>query len=413
MALLERRGYGEKASMDSKFLKGVGNILSSIELSEIDEQSDAVIRLKNYEFLASYNWANVKEPTIYVPGLCPLFDLCIPLYLTAIVGAPAAWTPPDLPIRILPDRGTFYVDQNTHRSPKSSFQPLFHSLLMLHPSFKMTPISLVTDRNNLRKLFGFASGRIDRSFRIDVELIEDTLFFVRWELNVLDIIRGSKAFGFGHGFERAVTAFGEGLGDSSGHHRIVKYNLGGLQCLVRFEADAYTEDSEDTKGQSIPKEDDDQSNLSTVLESLSLSSKSTSLKTCFTVLPRGQLIPTTAVVEIKSRKKRVRMADTIPQLYFSQTEKLFVGYHEQGVFTQDIEKLEMRASLDDWETDHQPELRKLLRLISKIREVLQMTGKKKVVVVCDNKERPRKLRIYKSRNSSSVVDRDVLENCWG
>jgi hypothetical protein len=400
--------------MGSKFLKGVGNILSSIELSEIGKQSGVTIRLENYEFLASYNWANVKEPTIYVPGLCPtFFDLCISLYLTAGVGAPAAWTPPDLPIRITPDRGTFFVDQNTHRSPRSSFQPLFCSLLMLHPSFKMTPISLVTDRNNLRKLFRFASGRKDRSFRIDVELIKDTLFFVRWELHVLDIVRGFQASGFGHGFERATTAYGEGLAGSSGHHRIVKYNLGGLQCLVRFEADAYTENSEDTKGQSVPKEDSDRSNLSAALESLSLSSKSTGPKTRFTVIPRGQLVPTTAVVEIKSRKNMIKMADTIPQLYFSQTEKLFVGYHEQGVFTQDIEKFEMRAQLDDWEANHQSELRKLLRLISKIREVLQITEKKKAVVICDYTENPRKLKIYESKNNTSVVDRDVLESCWG
>jgi hypothetical protein len=284
---------------------------------------------------------------------------------------------------------------------------------MVQPSFKMTSISLVTDRNNLRKLFKFASGRVDRNFRIDVELIEDTLFFIRWELNVLDITRGSRNSGFGHGFENAFTTFGKGLADSLAHHRIVKYNLGGLACLVRFEADAYVEDAKDTERQSEPKADDSQPDLSSALESLSLSSVSISPQKGFTVLSRGRLIPPKSVLELKSRSKTVSMAQTIPQLYFSQTEKLFIGYHKQGVFTQTVEEFEMRERLDDWEADHQPELRRLLRLISKIREALQKTKNKKVVIVCDHKERPRKLRIYESRKNGSVADQGIRESCWG
>jgi hypothetical protein len=82
--LSKQRGRGGKPSLDSKFLKGVGKILSSIEVFEIEEQSDTtgIIRLENYEFVASYNWVDAKEPTIYVPGL---YSICLLIYVPIFI----------------------------------------------------------------------------------------------------------------------------------------------------------------------------------------------------------------------------------------------------------------------------------------------------------------------------------------
>ena len=111
----------------------------------------------------------------------------------------------------------------------------------MDPNFNMNPIGLTTDRNSLRKLLHFASGRIPRSWRIDVDIIEDTMFFTRWEENQVQIITGSRDSGYGHEFEKAFLSFDANLQESSGHHRIVRYNLGGIKCLVRFEVDGGTE----------------------------------------------------------------------------------------------------------------------------------------------------------------------------
>jgi hypothetical protein len=56
----------------------------------------------------------------------------------------------------------------------------------------MKPIGLTTDQNSLRKLLLFVLGKVPKSWRIDVNIIEDTLFLTRWEENQLQIIAGAR-----------------------------------------------------------------------------------------------------------------------------------------------------------------------------------------------------------------------------
>jgi hypothetical protein len=67
----------------------------------------------------------------------------------------------------------------------------------------------------------------------------DTLFLTRWEKNKVRIITGSFNSGYGHGFENTFMKFGKGLEDSSAHHRIVEYTIGGMNWMVRYEANGY------------------------------------------------------------------------------------------------------------------------------------------------------------------------------
>ncbi len=108
----------------------------------------------------------------------------------------------------------------------------------MNPSFKFEDVDVVTDRNNLKKLFNFASGRARDSFRIDLEMVQNTLFMTRRDRNTRSFIHMSKHPGFGHNFERAFTTSEPGLEDSTGHHRVLRYALGHLNCVVRFEVDA-------------------------------------------------------------------------------------------------------------------------------------------------------------------------------
>ncbi len=47
--------------------------------------------------------------------------------------------------------------------------------------------------------------------------------------------------GWGRNFERTFTKFPPGSGESTGHHRVLRYPLGDLNCVVRFEVDAIHE----------------------------------------------------------------------------------------------------------------------------------------------------------------------------
>jgi len=94
----------------------------------------------------------------------------------------------------------------------------------------MTSISLVADRNSLRKLFYFAAGHGRTTFRIEVELVHDTLFLSCWELKPVTKITGAMVQA-GYEFEKAFTALDQDLQGCLGHYRIIQYNLGRNQMF--------------------------------------------------------------------------------------------------------------------------------------------------------------------------------------
>ena len=52
-------------------LNSTGLTVGVFDLSKLGSPSIPVVTLENYAFLASYNWTNVKEATIVVPGSLP------------------------------------------------------------------------------------------------------------------------------------------------------------------------------------------------------------------------------------------------------------------------------------------------------------------------------------------------------
>jgi hypothetical protein len=56
------------------------------------------------------------------------------------------------------DDGQRRKEENLDRKIIPSLTPLFAALEVMEPAYSLLPISLVTDRNSLRKLFDFVSG---------------------------------------------------------------------------------------------------------------------------------------------------------------------------------------------------------------------------------------------------------------
>ncbi len=325
-------------------------------------------------------------------------------------------------MKLSKDSGNVYVDQNAHRTPTHSFDPFFKSLLTMNPNFDMGSVSLVSDRNSLRKLFGFACNHPNSNFRIDVDVVYNTMFFTRWEQNHMQIINGFFNSGYGHEFEKAFTKFHEDLANSSGHHRIVQYNLGGMKCLVRYEADAYFDDNASTSSLSLAKEypmgqlNATDKDISTVFESLFLDSKGkgaiSTPKKGVRVIQTGHLIAPSSIVEIKSRSKAIKMKEVIPQLWFSQTEHLFVGHHREGIIEQETTRYDMAAYFKAWETQHEEQLHKLLSLILRIKEAVQQTEGRRGVIIYDHAEKSRKIKVYGTDKKGLMVLLDVEKKCW-
>lgn len=252
------------------------------------------------------------------------------------------------------------IDQNAHRCPKYPLEPLFRALLTSTPTFDLGSIDLVTDRSNLRKLLRFAANEGGEPFMITVQRLGKTTLFTRNEPQSSERITGFR--GFGHEFEKAYTTWPTGMENSTSHHRIVQYKLCGIQCIVRFEVDACTH-AGPVDDDPSPDEDD---GLSSLLGSVTIEPKSdVSDPGTVHVVKGGTLVPQSSVLEIKTRAatRGLSIADVMPQLWFSDTQALAVGYHRRGRFGTVIPMRLETGELETWECNNAINLGKLVALI--------------------------------------------------
>ena len=239
------------------------------------------------------------------------------------IGTPPKWTPKPLPIRIQQDRGLAYIDQNRFRNPTFPLESLFRSIYAVNQAFDPKSIDLVTDRNNLRKLMFAVSNIHIENFRVEIEIVGDTMLFTRCERNASEFITEFR--GFGHEFEKRFTTYPDSMSSSTGHHRVVQYTLGKLTMIVRFEVDGYIEEKT-----AAPKKDADIDGLASSLQSIQLTQPGT-----MKVIRRGQKISHDSLLELKTRAKHrpIQNSDVIYQLWFSRVPHLIVGYHMRGAFS--------------------------------------------------------------------------------
>ncbi|TID18521.1 putative geranylgeranyl pyrophosphate synthetase protein [Venturia nashicola] len=363
-------------------------------------------KITDFEHLASYNWLDERYPTIAVPGVPSLLDAS------------------STAVKVKPDLGKYFVDQNAARIPDSPLEPLFRSLFTLKPDYDVSAIDLVSDRNNIRKLLKFVSrGSFRDTFEIKVEIVGDkTLLFTRVEPRTEIFSNGKE--GFGHNFEDAVTTSVIG----KGHHRIASYHLGGLKIINRSECDGYLKDETGPQdcaiiaeitaeshatasqpgGNPLPVARQTTPEISNLLNDLSistpLSTNGNSLAGSKWAQPsllatnssryvppaqrgvliklQGTSIPTSQVLEIKTRasSKGLKYSDIVPQMWVSQTPRLVAGYFDADGWFKRIECNDMTSKIQEWEKNNENSIQQLVALIKWIRENVQnVEGKRGTV----------------------------------
>ena len=71
------------------------------------------------------------------------------------------------------------------------------------------------------------------------------------------------------------------------------------------------------------------------------------------VIPRGRLGPCSTLAEIKTKKKKARLAETLPQLWFGRTPLLLHAMHDKGTFAKQAEKINAREKFQGWRKQQQ------------------------------------------------------------
>jgi hypothetical protein len=251
------------------------------------------------------------------------------------------------------------------------------SLLHLAPSLDRSSINLVACGSTLGNLLRFA-GSLERSFRFDVDLVGGTVFFMRRENSPdekIDDVRG-----YGHTYPEANTTWDAEVRGSASHQRLIRYELGGINVVVRSEADGYLPDKlpralsekksepaarggegTDTAGSSLH---DDMRLLMNTGKSDSTFGRD-KLKMEF----KGRAIPQECIFDLKTRalgtSRPLDRDELIRRLWVNQTPNFVFAQHERGVFEEPkIEDIsdEMRK----WEKDNVDRLRRFQAVLTQI-----------------------------------------------
>ncbi|KAF2139492.1 uncharacterized protein K452DRAFT_289505 [Aplosporella prunicola CBS 121167] len=350
----------------------LGPILKTIignDLEDIPYSNYLDCKISNCEYVGSYNWLNRSNPTIKVPG------------------RPPVWKPLDKPKTLAEDNGTYFRDLNSARFPQYPIEPAIRALLTTNPTFLSADIDVFGCSSTIGNLLRFVRG-IDKPFRFLVEVVGDTVFFIRRENSPTETIPDVR--GFGHTFPENYTEWKVDVSGSETHQRLIRYNFGGLQFVVRFEADGYFDNLASPEGTtSTPatpgQKESDGFSLSDALHQSSMSHRPSSSNALLSLEQGGTEIPQEAIFDLKTRSIRRKdvdvVSDEIGRLWVSQIPNMILAYHERGFFKkEEIHIHDVRHKVTEWEDQNQKVLGQLAILIRKITHIAKSNGDGKLEI---------------------------------
>ncbi|QSZ36218.1 hypothetical protein DSL72_007344 [Monilinia vaccinii-corymbosi] len=335
-------------STPARLTRNTGSIITTIKRVSLDNlplRADAPITITGFQFAASYNLVWTKSLSIMVPGCPPI------------------WSPPPMPIKLKADNHKTLIGRAQYQTQVSMAPVLAALSVSITDTSTLPSIDLITDRNSLRKLLDFVNGKVGQTWKIDVELVRNTMIFAK---NAEGISR-HKSDGYGFPFEAAFLKYPEELKGTSEHHRIATYDIGGMKWMVRFEADGCY-DAQSTEGLSqSPGTPGTLRSSSEIEEATYKNIKIHKTATAISTLP---------ILEVKTAKlnRSPKRSQWMPQLYFSQTNHLIIANHDDGIFDHaNIKESDQTENMRQWEQENQGMLQKLLHLIDE-KMITQLWG---------------------------------------
>ena len=265
--------------------------------------------------------------------------------------------------------------------------PVVRSIFEARPDFKSQEVDVFGCGSTFGNLLRFARNvETEKSFRFLVEAVGETVFLIRRENSPKAVIADIR--GYGHSFPEANTTWDSDVQSSETHQRIIRYQLGHLNTMIRFEADGYLAEKVPAK-ETYTSPENGEVNEDVLVSALAgntisahTSKNSDSLK-----VNRGQgYVPQSAVFDLKTRSiKRkhhdITVSDQIPRLWIRQIPFFILAYHDCGLFkSKEITVRNIKPDVARWESDNKGDVRKLIGLIKKIANVVKATPGRKLAV---------------------------------
>lgn len=310
---------------------------------------------------------------------------------------PPTWSPPAQVEKLPQDNGEYLLDRNAAKYPAHPIEAAVLAAMMESPEeCGSGAVDIFACSSSLGNLLRFIRGE-EKPFRILVEKVGNTVFFTRRERSPTEKIPDVK--GFGHTFPEAYTRWDRDVKSSTSHQRVLRYSLGGLQCIVRFEADGFIPGDEDKVEECTAQLDvREPSSLSTAASlvtafgEVDVRDESVPIETSkdgLTFKQAGRHVPQRQIFDLKTRaewkKDQDTMAQELPRMWLTQLDKFIMAYHKDGLFN-DVEIHNVRDKVLQWERSNTEAIAGLLSLIRRIISTAERVEEGKFEV-CHMKDR--------------------------
>jgi hypothetical protein len=250
--------------------------------------------------------------------------------------------------------------------------------------------------STLGNLLRFVRGSgEDKPFRMLVEKIGNTVFFVRRENSPTELIPNVR--GYGHAFPEAYTTWEADVKGSCSHQRLLQYSFGGLDCVVRFGADGYIKPTGKPAPPQSPVLNEKKPSVDDLISSLSgISVPPPDIKPSAVTLKvetAGSPVDQKDVFDLKTRSiftklKKDHLADELPRLWVAQIPTFILAFHQSGFFApSEIQIKDVREEVKLWERNQVTHLTRLAALLHEIVDLLASAPSGKVELRCCEAEK--------------------------
>lgn len=274
---------------------------------------------------------------------------------------------------------------------------------MMNATFDFKPVDIVVNRDSLKLLLGFCGGVPRESFSLDLSVIKNTLFIEPCRRSMSETEEHQSLQNpsdWGHAFKMQFTEAPRGLESATASCRAIQYDLGDLNCVVQFEADAYYDDP--TRRKSLAKRKQKDVSIKVYKPPVLANHWETPLL--------SRAVKQNTVAEIVSCADGEAPKGLLPEMWFGRTQWYIQGFYKsETVKTVDIKNLGVKVV--QWENKVQTELRKMVSLLSQLREAVRRSGAARCTATYDQGADPQELKVTISSQEDPLPD-DLVQRFW-